>query len=52
MIFTDSPKDIANLKNEIEKRQKDGSPEETEKEDKVELLKDQSIVKTPTAVQS
>jgi hypothetical protein len=40
------------LKNEIEKRQKEGTPEKTDDEIKAELPKDQAIVKTPAAVQS
>lgn len=49
-----SPKDIANLKNEIEKRQKEGSPENGEelKEGVLELPKDEAIAKAPAAVQS
>jgi hypothetical protein len=49
-----SPKDIANLKNEIEKRQKEGSPENGEeiKEGASELPKDEAIAKAPAAVQS
>lgn len=49
-----SPKDIANLKNEIEKRQKEGSPENGEevKEGASELPKDEAIVKAPAAVES
>lgn len=46
-IKLSSPKDIANLKNEIEKRQKEGSPENGEevKEGASELPKDEAIVK-------
>ena len=49
-----SPKDIANLKNEIEKRQKEGSPENGEevKEGASELPKAEAIAKAPAAVQS
>lgn len=49
-----SPKDIANLKNEIEKRQKEGSPENGEevKEGASELPKEEAIAKAPAAVQS
>lgn len=49
-----SPKDIANLKNEIEKRQKEGSPENGEevKEGAPELPNDDAIAKARAAVQS
>jgi hypothetical protein len=42
------------LKNEIEKRQKEGSPEKGEeiKEGASELPKDEAIAKAPAAVQS
>ena len=50
----DSPKDIANLKNEIEKRQQEGSSENGEdvKEGAIEMPKDEAIAKAPAAVQS
>jgi hypothetical protein len=53
--FPHSPKDIANLKNEIEKRQKEESPEAIEgevKEGASELPKDEAILPAPAAVQS
>lgn len=49
-----SPKDIANLKNEIEKRQTEGASENSDevKEGASELPKDEAIAKAPAAVQS
>jgi hypothetical protein len=50
--FLFSPKDIANLKNEIEKRQKEGSPEPTGREiteGASELPKDEALAKAPAA---
>lgn len=49
--FTFSPKDIANLKNEIEKRQKEETPDDEIKESHFLMSKEDTIT-NPAAIES
>ena len=54
MLSIDSPSNITNLKNEIEKRQQERSSENDEevKQGAIELPKDEAVAKAPAAAQS